>query len=93
MRAANLIETGKVKKPVVAYIYGRTAPPSRTLGHAGAIIERGRGDVKSKVDALRKAGATVISYPWEVVGAIEQLSIKPIPDLLKKPIKEAEAGR
>jgi succinyl-CoA synthetase alpha subunit len=93
MRAAKLIEDGKVKKPLVAYIYGRTAPPGRRLGHAGAIIERGRGDVKSKVEALRRAGATVIAYPWEVVGAFEQLGLKPIPELLKKPIREAEVGR
>ncbi len=93
MRAAQLIKDGKVKKPLVAYIYGRTAPPGRTLGHAGAIIERGKGDVKSKVSALRSVGATVIAYPWEVVGAFESLGIKPIPELLKTPIKESQFGQ
>ena len=93
IRAAKLIKDGSVTKPLVAYIYGRTAPPGRTLGHAGAIIERGRGDVKSKVEALRRAGATVITYPWEVVGAFEHLGLESIPELLKKPIKEAAVGR
>ena len=46
-----------------------------------------------KVEALQKAGALVISYPWEVVGAFEQLGLKPIPTLLKEPIREAEIGR
>jgi len=93
IRAARLIEEGEVRKPVVAYLYGRTAPPGRRMGHAGAIIERGRGDVKSKVRALQKAGVTIITYPWEVVGAFERLAIKPIPELLKKSIREAKIGR
>ncbi|MFQ6076801.1 MAG: hypothetical protein ACE5Z5_11810 [Candidatus Bathyarchaeia archaeon] len=63
------------------------------MGHAGAIIERGRGDVRSKVEALEEAGATVITYPREVVGAFQQLKIEPVQELLKKPIREAEIGR
>jgi succinyl-CoA synthetase alpha subunit len=92
IRAAELIKSGRVKKPVVAYIYGRTAPHGRRLGHAGAVIERGKGDARSKIEALKDAGATVITYPQEVVGAFEQLGIKPIPELLKKPIREARSG-
>lgn len=93
IRAAELIENKEVKKPVIAYLYGRTAPPGRRMGHAGAIIERGRGDVRSKVEALQNAGASVITYPWEVLGAFERLGIKPILELLSKPIKEAVIGR
>jgi succinyl-CoA synthetase alpha subunit len=92
IRAAELIRRRDVRKSVVAYLYGRTAPPGRRMGHAGAIIERGRGDVQSKVEALRDAGATVLTYPWEVVGAFEQLKIEPIPELLRTPIRSAEIG-
>jgi len=91
--AAELVERGEVKKPVIGYIYARTAPPGKRLGHAGAIIERGGGKVEPKVKALQKAGVTVITYPWEILGAIKELGIKPIPELLTTPIKEAKLGR
>lgn len=89
IRAADLIERGEVKKPVIAYIYARTAPPGKRLGHAGAIIERG-GGVEAKVKALQKAGAIVITYPWEILGAIKELGIEIIPELFKTPIKESK---
>jgi len=54
-------------KPVVAYVAGRTAPPEKKMGHAGAIIERGRGTAESKIEAFRRAGASVITRPSEVV--------------------------
>lgn len=87
MKVAEALMTGELTKPIVAYIGGRTAPPGRRLGHAGAIIEAGKGDVRSKVEALRKVGVTVIAYPWEVVGAFESLGIEPVPELIKTPIR------
>lgn len=67
--AAEFIQ-GHLSKPVVAYVAGRSAPPGKRMGHAGAIIARGRGTAESKLAALRAAGAEVATYPYEIPGLV-----------------------
>ncbi len=61
--AANFIKDYQIKKPVVGFIAGSTAPPGRRMGHAGAIISGGKGAAKDKMAYLDKCGIYVVSNP------------------------------
>jgi succinyl-CoA synthetase alpha subunit len=61
--AAKFLTRNAVKKPVAGFIAGRTAPPGRRMGHAGAIISGGKGDAESKLEAMRSAGVHIAENP------------------------------
>jgi succinyl-CoA synthetase alpha subunit len=73
-KAAEYIRTS-MKKPVAAFISGRTAPPEKRMGHAGAIVSGGRGTAEAKVEALKSAGVPVADRPDQIPGLLaEKLS-------------------
>jgi len=64
--ASDFIKNHKVKKPTVGFIAGITAPPGRRMGHAGAIISRGKGGAQNKIKIMEEAGITIAKSPAEI---------------------------
>ena len=72
-RAAEYISKTAYEKPVVAFIAGKTAPPGKRMGHAGAIISMGAGDAAGKINALTKAGVYVANTPKDVARKLVEI--------------------
>jgi succinyl-CoA synthetase alpha subunit len=70
-QAAKFIKE-KMKKPVVAFIAGQSAPPGKRMGHAGAIISSGSGTAEEKIKAFAEAGVPVAKEPGEIPGLVKQ---------------------
>jgi succinyl-CoA synthetase alpha subunit len=69
-KAAEYVKS-HMTKPVVSFIAGRTAPPGKRMGHAGAIISGGKGTAEGKIEALNEAGIPVANRPDEVPGLLQ----------------------
>lgn len=61
--AAEFIKKSKIKKPITAFIAGRTAPKGKRMGHAGAIISGGQGTAENKIEALKSADVNISDSP------------------------------
>ena len=68
--ASDFLKSSKVKKPVAGFIAGRTAPPGRRMGHAGAIVSGKSGGAEGKIEAMRSAGINVTDSPGMLGEAI-----------------------
>jgi len=64
--AAEFIKSSKTKKPIVGFIAGKTAPPGRRMGHAGAIISGGKGNAEDKIEKMKSCGIFVAESPAEI---------------------------
>ena len=64
--AAEYLKREKIKKPMVGFIAGLTAPPGRRMGHAGAIISGGKGGAEEKIETMKSAGITISKSPADI---------------------------
>jgi len=70
--AAKYVEEVKYPKPVVAYVAGRTAPPGKRMGHAGAIIMGRVGTAQTKIEAFKAAGVSVAETPFDIAKILKE---------------------
>ena len=64
--ASEFIKKSKIKKPMVGFVAGLTAPPGRRMGHAGAIISGGKGGAQDKIEIMKSAGVTISKSPADI---------------------------
>jgi len=64
--ASEFIKSNKIKKPIVGFIAGITAPPGRRMGHAGAIISGGKGSAADKIEKMKSCGITIANSPANI---------------------------
>jgi succinyl-CoA synthetase alpha subunit len=72
-QAAEFLRASPVKKPVIGFIAGRTAPPGRRMGHAGAIISGGKGGAEDKIEAMKDAGIHVADSPAAIGSTLAEV--------------------
>ena len=64
--AAEFIKSSKIKKPIIGFIAGKTAPPGRRMGHAGAIISGGKGNAEDKIEKMKSCGILIAESPAQM---------------------------
>ena len=64
--AAEFVKNHNIKKPIVGFVAGLTAPPGRRMGHAGAIISGGKGGAEDKIKKMEECGITIAKSPSEI---------------------------
>jgi succinyl-CoA synthetase alpha subunit len=72
-RAADWLVRNQIRKPVIAYLVGRTAPPFVKMGHPGTLFVRDDRSYAEKVERLRAAGATIASSPWDIAACAQSM--------------------